>query len=80
MNGLASEMGIANPSPSTSASSSFPLILATVMPTTWPCSLIKAPPEFPEFKAAEVWIRFMLLPSTSTSTCRAEMMPSVIVP
>ena len=50
------------------------------MPTTWPWSLISAPPELPEFRAAVVWSRDMVYPSTFTSRLMAEMMPSVMVP
>ena len=51
-----------------------------VMPTTCPKALMRAPPELPEFRAALVWMRVMVRPSTSTSRLMAEMMPSVMVP
>ena len=50
-----------------------------VMPTTWPYWLMRAPPELPKLMAALVWMRTMVLPSTSTSRSRAETMPSVMV-
>ena len=42
--------------------------------------MIRGPPELPEFRAALVWIRFMVRPSTHTSRLMAETMPSVSVP
>ena len=80
MKGRTSEMGMARPSPSIMVPSVSPVILATVMPTTCPLSLTSAPPELPEFRAAEVWMRVMVLPSTVTSRAREEMMLSVMVP
>ena len=71
-------VGMAKPSPSMLENSD--IILMVLMPTTWPYWLMRGPPELPEFRAALVWIRVMVRPSTSTSRSRAETRPSVKVP
>ena len=65
--------------PRASAEPSSVTILMVVTPTTWPYWLIRAPPELPKLMAALVWMSTMVVPSTSTSRSRAEMMPSVMV-
>ena len=81
-------MGRASPMFSSTAASSrlssrsriSPVILAEVMPTTCPWPFTSAPPEFPGFRAAEVWIMPMPSLFTSLSRSRAETMPSVMEP
>ena len=52
-----------------------PVILALVMPTTWPASLSSAPPELPGLSGVSVWIMPKGLPDSCSSRPRADTMP-----
>ena len=51
MIGLATSIGIENPTPCASA------LTAVLTPITWPALLTSGPPELPGLMAASVWIR-----------------------
>ena len=74
--GFAESIGIANPIPSTPVDETFNVFI----PITWPWLFTKAPPLFPEFIAASVWINVKVFPSESvTSLFSAEIIPPVTV-
>ena len=72
--GFAEFIGIANPIPSTPVADT----LSVFTPITWPLLFTNAPPLFPEFIAASVWINLYVFSSESvTSLFTALIIPPV---